>query len=163
MLNEGSQTGRFASEVTKSTGGSSSLPIRPNVTRVSFSPIFQYFLTCISFTPCRHAVCILHPTETQSPSHIQNTKDTPTLTSLQLRHPADQMEARALYRALLASYTAAPRRTAPGPSNLCPSYLTYTHHHSQLIWLFSFFLNVKDRCDELERSASHFLGPTDHF
>ena len=22
---------------------------------------------------------------------------------------------------------------------------------------------VKDRCDELERSASHFLGPTDHF
>ena len=44
----------------------------------------------------------LHPTETQSPSHIQNTKDTPTITSLQLRHPADQMEARALYRALRA-------------------------------------------------------------
>ena len=26
----------------------------------------------------RLAVCILHPTETQSPSHIQNAKDTPT-------------------------------------------------------------------------------------
>ena len=34
----------------------------------------------------RLAGCILHPTETQSPSHIQNTKDTPTITSLQLRH-----------------------------------------------------------------------------
>ena len=45
---------------------------------------------------------IQRTTETQSPSHIQNTKDTPTITSLQLRHPADQMEARALYRALLA-------------------------------------------------------------
>ena len=64
-----------------------------------------------------------------------------------------------------SSYTAAPRRTAPGPSNLCPSYLTtLITIHSSCIWLFSFFLKyVKDRCDELERSASHFLGPTDHF
>ena len=30
----------------------------------------------------RLAFCILHPTETQYPSHIQNTKDTPTITSL---------------------------------------------------------------------------------
>ena len=58
---------------------------------------FLYNNACITLSiqnsVLRLAVCILHPTETQSPSHIQNTKDTPTNTSLQLRHPADQMEA----------------------------------------------------------------------
>ena len=37
----------------------------------------------ILYNPKFVAVCILHPTETQSPSHVQNTKDTPTITSLQ--------------------------------------------------------------------------------
>ena len=74
----------------------------------------------------RLAVCILHPTETQSPSHIQNTKDTPTtlrhyvITITSSRGPNGGSSA--LPRP--SSYTAAPRRTAPGPSNLCPSYLT---------------------------------------
>ena len=107
----------------------------------------------------RLAVCILHPTETQSPNHIQNTKDTPTTTSLQLRHPADQMEASAL--PCPSSYTAAPRRTAPGHSNLCPSYLT------TLITIHSSYgclvkkkrrkkKYVKDRCDELECAWAFF-------
>ena len=65
---------------------------------------------------------------------------------------------------LPSSYTAAPRRTAPGHSNLCPSYLTtlITIHSSYGCLVFKKEY-VKDRCDELARSASHFLGPTDHF
>ena len=85
------------------------------------------FLNLVSYIPqnsiLRLAVCILHPTETQSPSHIQNTKDTPTITSFTItssRGPNGGSSA--LPRP--SSYTAAPRRTAPGPSNLCPSYLT---------------------------------------
>ena len=112
----------------------------------------------------RLAVYILHTTETQSLSHIQNTKDTPTITSLQLRHPADQMEARARALPRPFSYTAAPRRTAPGPSNLCPSYLTtLITIHSSYGCLVKNKEYVKDRCDELERSASHFIGQTDYF
>ena len=61
-----------------------------------------YITLSIQNSVLRLTVCILHPTETQSPRHILNTKDTPTITSLQLCHPADQMKARALYRALLA-------------------------------------------------------------
>ena len=65
-----------------------------------------------------------------------------------------------------SSYTAAPRRTAPGPSNLCPSYLTtFITIHSSYGCLVERKKKEKkeNRCDELERSASHFLGPTDHF
>ena len=64
-----------------------------------------------------------------------------------------------------SSYTAAPRRTAPGPSNFCPSYLTtfITIHSSYGCLVKKKKEYVKDRCEELERSASHFLGPTDHF
>ena len=61
-----------------------------------------YITLSIQNSVLRLTVCILHPMETQSPRHILNTKDTPTITSLQLCHPADQMKARALYRALLA-------------------------------------------------------------
>ena len=53
----------------------------------------------------RLAVCILHPTETQSPSHIQNAKDTPTITSLRNYNyviPPTKWPARAPYRALPA-------------------------------------------------------------
>ena len=72
------------------------------------------------------AVCILHPTETQSPSHIQNTKDTPTITSLRNYNYVVPRTKWRLVRSTAPyySYRAAPRRTAPGPSNLCPSYLT---------------------------------------
>ena len=68
---------------------------------------------------------------------FQNTKDTPTITS--------------------------SRGPNGGPSNLCPSYLTtfITIHSSYGCLVKKKY--VKDRCDELERSASHFLGPTDHF
>ena len=62
-----------------------------------------------------------------------------------------------------SSCTAAPRRTAPGPSNLCPSYLTtfITIHSSYGCLVKKKY--VRDRCNELERTANHFLGPTDHF
>ena len=69
---------------------------------LSSRPENSHISLSIQNSVLRLDVCILHPTETQSPSHIQNTKDTPTITSLQLRHPADQMEAPALYRTLLA-------------------------------------------------------------
>ena len=79
---------------------------------------------------------------------------------------------RSIYSATISlprpsSYTAAPRRTAPGPSNLCPSYLTtFITIHSSYGYLVKKKKKkeyVKDRCDELETSASHFQGPTDHF
>ena len=57
------------------------------------------------FNFLRLAVCILHPAETQSPSHIQNTKDTPTITSLRNYNyviPPTKWPARAPYRALPA-------------------------------------------------------------
>ena len=124
----------------------------PRAVYSNFGPVSLIALLTLSIqnSILRLAVCILHPTETQSPSHIQNTKDTPTT----LRHYVITITSSsgpnggssALPRP--SSYMAAPRRTAPGPSNLCPSYLTTFR---------------KDRCDELERSASHFLGPTDHF
>ena len=127
----------------------------------SFSHFYCFPITLsIQISILCLAVCILHPTETQSPSHIQNTKDTPTITSLRNYNYVIPRTKRRLERstAPYSSYTAAPRRTAPGPSNLCPSYLTtlVTIHSSYGCLVEKIY--VKDRCDELERSASHFRG-----
>ena len=68
-------------------------------------------------------VRILYPTETLSPSHIQNTKDYYIITITSSHGP--QLAGYGSSSALPhpASHTAAPCRTAPGPSNLCPSFL----------------------------------------
>ena len=117
--------------------------------------IFSFLLFSYSPQILCLAVCILHPTETQSPSHIQNTKDTPTITSLRNYNYVIPWTKRRLEgsTAPYSSYTAPPRRTAPGPSNLCPSYLTtlVTIHSSYGCLVEKIY--VKDRCDELERSA----------
>ena len=61
-------------------------PTRTNGARCLYVYMYVCIYVCISLSIqnsiLRLAVCILHPTETQSPSHIQNTKDTPTITSL---------------------------------------------------------------------------------
>ena len=55
-----------------------------------------------------------------------------------------------------SSYTAAPRRTTPGPSNLCQSYLTtlitIQRSYGCLVKKREKkeYMYVKDRCDELE-------------
>ena len=86
---------------------------------------FNPFNSNFNFMPCRlhpasngNAISESHP-EYEGHAHI---------TSLQLRH-YNYVIPRTKWRlerstAPYSSYTAAPRRTAPGPSNRCPSYLT---------------------------------------
>ena len=123
------------------------------------------FNSKFSFTPCR-----LHPASngnsiSESHPEYEGHAHHYVITITSYRGPNGGSSA--LPRP--SSYTAAPRRTAPGHSNLCPSYLTtlITIHSSYGCLVKKKEKKkeeyVKDRCDELERSASHFLGPTDHF
>ena len=124
-------------------------------------PFNSKFNSKFSFTPCR-----LHPASngnsiSESHPEYEGHAHHYVITITSSRGPNGGSSALPP-----SSYTAAPRRTAPGHSNLCPSYLTkLITIHSSYGCLVKKKEYVKDRCDELERSASHFLGltSTDHF
>ena len=85
-----------------------------------FSHLYNPFNSKFSFTPCRlhpasngNSISESHPEYEGHAHHYVITITSsrgPNGGSSALPHPS--------------SYTAAPRRTAPGHSNLCPSYLT---------------------------------------
>ena len=85
--------------------------------------VFNPFNSNFNFMPCR-----LHPASNGnaiSESHPEN-EGHAHITSLRNYNYVIPRTKWRLERstAPYSSYTAAPRRTAPGPSNLCPSYLT---------------------------------------
>ena len=134
---------------------------------VIFIILYMYELMR-SRIPFNFARCMLFASCIQQKLHLRVTsrirRTCPPLHNCHyvIRGPqlAGYMEARVLSCTRYpASYTAAPRRTARGPSNLCPFLLpTLITIHSSYGCEY-----VKDRCEELEMSAGHFQGPTDHF
>ena len=85
----------------------------------SLYPLYNPFNSKSSFTPCR-----LHPASngnsiSESHQEYEGHAHHYVITITSSRGPNG--DSSALQRP--SSYTAAPRRTAPGLSNLCPSYL----------------------------------------
>ena len=135
----------FARSAVESTIGGS-LTLAPIT-----SAMLSTFNSKFSFTPCR-----LHPASngnsiSESHPEYEGLAHHYVITITSSRGPNGGSSA--LPRP--SSYTAPPRRTAPGPSNLCPSYLTtLVTIHSSYGCLVKRRKKRKNRCDELERCAA---------